>query len=547
MCDLSLISQKLRSRESVVLGFEVYRAGETKNLDFILTIVNSGPTYAIFVIKLSNYNATVLSDLTIDSVFPIDDGFSFEVDQGSGISTYQLRLSNRDQSERFFYSPTPDQISNLQAFRSTFEQIKSQFVPSAGNFEWLMYYQGNKDDAIVIDRNVAMGTAKPQTREEKFSEELRRRKSEYTFTNQYKIFCGTFNVNCILPNDIYLKEWLSVVAEPPDIYAIAFQEIDMKPDTIIFSETRPDRQWIEKILDGVCSGVEYVELMTVRFVGMQLTLVIKKGLRTSVKQCHTDMVGTGTLKYGNKGGIGISIKLNETSICFVNSHLAAHQSEVERRNEDYHEIIRRMQFTEGIRRRSIYEHDHVFWLGDLNYRVDGEHTRTSTFNYKDLKYNDQLYKAKLENRVFDGFEEAPIDFKPTYKYDSGTDNFDSSEKQRAPAWCDRILWRGKDIVQNAYSSVMEIRFSDHKPVYATFDVPVLEIHMERYKRVHEEVLKSMDKYENDNQPMLTIAQTDIDFGQIKFNETKTCELVIANNCHLPVHFQFMGEFFSSLL
>lgn len=279
------------------------------------------------------------------------------IDQGSGISTYQLRLSNRDQSERFFYSPTPDQIGSLQAFRSTFEQIKSQFVPSAGNFEWLMYYQGNKDDAIVIDRNVAMGTAKPQTREEKFSEELRRRKSEYTFTNQYKIFCGTFNVNCILPNDIYLKEWLSVVAEPPDIYAIAFQEIDMKPDTIIFSETRPDRQWIEKILDGVCSGVEYVELMTVRFVGMQLTLVIKKGLRTSVKQCHTDMVGTGTLKYGNKGGIGISIKLNETSICFVNSHLAAHQSEVERRNEDYHEIIRRMQFTEGIRRRSIYEHE----------------------------------------------------------------------------------------------------------------------------------------------------------------------------------------------
>lgn len=282
---------------------------------------------------------------------------SYYLDYGSGISTYQLRLSNRTQSEKFFYSPLPDQLSNLQTFRTSIEQIKSKFVPSAGNFEWLKYYQ-SRDDSIVIDRNVAMGSVQPQSREAKFNEELRRRKPEYTFTNHYKIFCGTFNVNCILPNDIYLKEWLSVVSESPDIYAIAFQEIDMKPDTIIFSETRPDRKWIEKIMDGLFSGVDYVELATVRFVGMQLTLVIKKELRMNIKQCHTEMVGTGTLKYGNKGGIGISIKLNESFICFINSHLAAHQSEVERRNEDYNEIMRRMQFTEGIiRRRSILEHE----------------------------------------------------------------------------------------------------------------------------------------------------------------------------------------------
>ena len=33
------------------------------------------------------------------------------------------------------------------------------------------------------------------------------------------------------------------------------------------------------------------------------------------------------------------------------------------------------------------------------------------------------------------FEEAPITFAPTYKYNPGSDEYDSSEKRRIPAWC----------------------------------------------------------------------------------------------------------------
>lgn len=50
------------------------------------------------------------------------------------------------------------------------------------------------------------------------------------------------------------------------------------------------------------------------------------------------------------------MQINEAFICFVNSHLAAHSSEIERRKEDHDEIIRRMQFEYGIARRSIDEH-----------------------------------------------------------------------------------------------------------------------------------------------------------------------------------------------
>ncbi|PKS11094.1 hypothetical protein jhhlp_002855 [Lomentospora prolificans] len=57
--------------------------------------------------------------------------------------------------------------------------------------------------------------------------------------------------------------------------------------------------------------------------------------------------------------------------------------------------------------------------------------------------HDQLLRLIKEKKVFhDGWREADITFLPTYKYDVGTVGlFDSSEKQRAPSWCDRVLYR----------------------------------------------------------------------------------------------------------
>lgn len=41
----------------------------------------------------------------------------------------------------------------------------------------------------------------------------------------------------------------------------------------------------------------------------------------------------------------------------------------------------------------------------------------------------------MDARVaFDGYLEGPILFRPTYRYDVGTDNYDTSEKMRIPAW-----------------------------------------------------------------------------------------------------------------
>lgn len=33
-----------------------------------------------------------------------------------------------------------------------------------------------------------------------------------------------------------------------------------------------------------------------------------------------------------------------------------------------------------------------------------------------------------------------ITFKPSFKYDKKSNEFDTSKKMRVPSWCDRVLW-----------------------------------------------------------------------------------------------------------
>ncbi|KAF4547954.1 Hypothetical protein D9617_33g038180 [Elsinoe fawcettii] len=59
-----------------------------------------------------------------------------------------------------------------------------------------------------------------------------------------------------------------------------------------------------------------------------------------------------------------------------------------------------------------------------------------------LPHDELQQQIKARKAFFDGWKEGPITFLPTYKYDPGTVGvFDSSEKKRAPSWCDRILYR----------------------------------------------------------------------------------------------------------
>ncbi|GBG24218.1 Inositol polyphosphate 5-phosphatase, putative [Hondaea fermentalgiana] len=134
------------------------------------------------------------------------------------------------------------------------------------------------------------------------------------------------------------------------------------------------------------------------------------------------------------------------------------------------------------RGRATARFDRVFWFGDFNYRIDASREKVegllssdSRLAHGSLLANDQLKKEKAAGRVFRNFVEGPVNFKPTYKFDKDSDVYDTSKKQRVPAWTDRILHkstRPHTIEILHYASEPSIRMSDHRPVAAMYSVAV---------------------------------------------------------------------------
>ena len=217
---------------------------------------------------------------------------------------------------------------------------------------------------------------------------------------------------------------------------------------------------------------------------------------------------------GNKGGVAIRFQFYHTTICVVNTHLAAHLTEFERRNQDFNDVYTNLKFSTFQPPLGVASHDMVFWLGDLNYRFDDlspdEVKQLSSMNdFEKLNVHDQLNKQRGLGKTFKGFQESRPSFTPTYKFDPGSDEWDSSEKARAPAWCDRILWRGKNIEQRSYGCHPQLKLSDHKPVSSCFSLNVKVVNEEREKKVFEEIVRRLDREENESLPQVKLQKQEV--------------------------------------
>ena len=131
--------------------------------------------------------------------------------------------------------------------------------------------------------------------------------------------------------------------------------------------------------------------------------------------------------------------------------------------------------------------------GDLNYRIDQRRevavASVQHNTFQNLLAHDQLAKEMKTNVRLRSFLEGPITFPPTYKYDLHSTEYDTSEKRRIPAWCDRVLWRARDPtrVEQLHYRRYEPDISDHRPISAAFRVLVKSIQQDARSKMKEEV------------------------------------------------------------
>uniref|UniRef100_A0A7N6ANA9 phosphoinositide 5-phosphatase n=1 Tax=Anabas testudineus TaxID=64144 RepID=A0A7N6ANA9_ANATE len=350
---------------------------------------------------------------------------------------------------------------------------------------------------------------------------------KYTRPRKIRVSVGTWNVNggkqfrSIAFRNQTLNDWLldapkkaghlefqDSKAHPIDIFAIGFQEmVELNAGNIVSASTTNQKLWAAELQKNISRDHKYVLLASEQLVGVCLFVFIRPQHAPFIRDVAVDTVKTGMGgATGNKGGVAIRLLFHTTSICFVCSHFAAGQSQVKERNDDYNEITRRLTFPMG---RLLYSHDYVFWCGDFNYRISLPNEEVKDLikqqNLDALTAGDQLLDQKNAGLIFRGFTEGKLDFAPTYKYDLFSEDYDTSEKCRTPAWTDRILWKRRKWNFNKteneddpdqywspgtlkYYGRAELKTSDHRPVVSVIDVDILEVDPEARHQVYKDVI-----------------------------------------------------------
>lgn len=403
---------------------------------------------------------------------------------------------------------------------------------------------------------------------------LAKHENEYISYDSIRVFCGTFNVNGKFPDED-LRSWLFINENQVDLYAIGLQEVvDLNTTSFLLQSDWIEREqrWIECFnnelnIDNNEFNNRYIFgkkkkekknyklISKYRMFGLLLLIYAKNDM--CISEIFTSSVPTGIMDtVGNKGSVGTSFKINETRVCFVCSHFASDTDKLHKRNNDYKSTKQRLKFeyNANLDYYDLDAHDAIFWFGDLNYRIDKLSLNKTmeqiyTNELDKLIENDQLTIERNKFNVFEDYNEGRINFRPTYKFlikqdiyekqaqikasnqSNSNENDISNLKIKLPSWTDRVLWKALNAKVNLiqYSSINTITISDHKPVYALFDMDIKKLDEEKFNKLYDKLLKETDKQYNEEMPHISIESFEFNFENCMFYDQKVFHLSVTND------------------
>ncbi|XP_014278475.1 inositol polyphosphate 5-phosphatase K-like [Halyomorpha halys] len=311
-----------------------------------------------------------------------------------------------------------------------------------------------------------------------------------------RLYVITYNVATKSPEGklleiLGLPENVNQKTNLPDFYLIGLQEVKSQPHNYVIDALFDD-PWTNAFRQALIP-YGYVKARTVRLVGLVLSVFCLRKHVVHLRDMESRVTRTGLMGFwGNKGGVTLRLQVYGCSLCFVNSHFAAHDHLLKERISDYNTVLNSQGFSFS-ETTSILFHDYVFWFGDFNFRLNNSDSlkspdidqKVKTGNLASLLEQDQLKAVMVSGEAFSELKESEISFPPTYKYKFQSNEYDLG---RRPAWTDRILYKVNANVyenitleaeQESYSSIQNFSVSDHKPVVGLFSVKVFCNYAER--------------------------------------------------------------------
>ncbi|XP_074556180.1 type II inositol polyphosphate 5-phosphatase 15-like [Curcuma longa] len=419
--------------------------------------------------------------------------------------------------------------------------------------------------------------------------ELANKEQSYMKLENIKILVGTWNVGQGRASTNSLISWLGSAASEVGLVVVGLQEVEMgagflamaaAKETVGLEGSANGQWWLNAIGKTLDEGSSFQRVGSRQLAGLLIAAWARKGLRQYIGDVDAAAAPCGFGRaIGNKGAVGLRMRVYDRSICFVNCHFAAHLEAVSRRNADFDHVYRTLSFsrpTTGAHGASagptsvqlrgvnsvgsqsddgkpdLSEADMVVFLGDFNYRLhsityDEARDMISQRCFDWLRDKDQLRAEMKAGRVFQGMREGQIKFPPTYKFERnqpGLSGYDSGEKKRIPAWCDRILYRDSRSVSAAdcssecpvvssiamYEACMDVTESDHKPVRCIFCVEIS--HADEFIRRQEygHIIASNDKIKSLIEECYAVPETTVSTDNIILQNQEASLFGISNKC-----------------